>query len=93
MKLNEVYRTTSNYFPELIKITGGEYRSDLKSYIVYYEKIVILAKNTAVHDECSQLPKNGHFSFDRLPKEKRITWYKLLRKAILTEMEMKRHGS
>ena len=36
MKLNEVYRTTSNYFPELIKITGGEYRSDLKSYIIYY---------------------------------------------------------
>ena len=92
MKLNEVYRTTSNYFPELIKITGGEYRSDLKSYIIYYEKIVILAKNTAVHNECSQLPKNDHFSFN-LSKEKRITWYKLLRKAILTEIEMKRHGS
>ena len=89
---NEVYRITSNYFPELIKITRKEYRSDLESYIIYYEKIVILTKNTIVHNECYQLSKYDHFSFafDNLSREKRLTWYKLLRKAVFTEIETKR---
>ena len=77
---NEVYRITSNYFLTLIKITRKEYRSDLKFYIIHYEKIVIFTKNTIVHNECYQLSKYDHFSFafDILSREKRLTWYKCI---------------